>query len=306
MSRSHWRRILATCLNAKGISISLVFLLVVSVAAKAEIRIDRSYGTNAIRIIISRDIAEPDAKEIQDISNELEYKGLYVLLESTGGDVSAAMKIGRLVRKYDGQTLILREFYSSCALIFIAGVKRINYGKLGLHRPFFVDAPQSRETLERQAPLMLTMVKSYITEMGITDNFYQQMVNTEPSKMLIYEEGDYTSIVPATDPTYDEIQVALAARKYGISTLEMRRRELKVESCGNPYADLTRYDNCSEAIKWGLSEQIYLDRKAKVEAHCRLSAEEQKTVNEARRSLLAQSPLVLRQEDCARNIMLTR
>jgi hypothetical protein len=45
--------------------------------------------------------------EFQNASKDFEYKELSVLLDSKGGDVSAAMQIGRLIRKYDGTTLIL-------------------------------------------------------------------------------------------------------------------------------------------------------------------------------------------------------
>jgi hypothetical protein len=41
---------------------------------------------------------------------------------------------------------------------------------------------------------MLSMLKSYANEMGITDNFYQQMVNTEPSRMAMYYWDDYTKL----------------------------------------------------------------------------------------------------------------
>ena len=49
---------------------------------------------------------------------------------------------------------------------------------------------------------MLSMLKTYINEMGITDNFYQQMVNTEPSRMAIYYWDDYANLVPEIDPVF--------------------------------------------------------------------------------------------------------
>lgn len=67
-------------------------------------------------------------------------------------------------------------------MIFIAGVKRTatDFAELGLHRPFLAAAPQSREAVEKQVPQMLAMVKNYVSEMGLTDFFYQQMINTSP------------------------------------------------------------------------------------------------------------------------------
>jgi hypothetical protein len=184
----------------------IAFFLAAIITAQADIQIDRTAGPFAIRIWITNTIKESDAKQLQGISDELESAGGFdVWLDSTGGDVSAAIKIGKLIRKYDGTTIIgsstaaiaeNRKCYSSCALIFIAGVRRAIFdGELGLHRPYLSALPQSRETLEKQVPLMLSMLKTYVNEMGITDNFYQQMVNTEPSRMAMYQKVFFPLIV---------------------------------------------------------------------------------------------------------------
>lgn len=55
---------------------------------------------------------------------------------------------------------------------------------------------------------MLSRIKQYISEMGITDNFYEQMINTDPTKMVIYR-GDYTNLVPKEDPEYEESRLPM-------------------------------------------------------------------------------------------------
>jgi hypothetical protein len=302
-------------------SLSMIF------AAKADIKIERK--ASSVSISISGTITGSDAKEFQNVSQELEYKELSVLLDSKGGDVSAAMQIGRLIRKYDGTTLILQlapwitsnvgrprydRCYSSCALIFIAGVHRVNDGELGLHRPFFASAPQSRETLEKQVPLMLSMVKSYIVEMGITENFYQQMVNTEPSKIVIYNSNNYQKIVPAIDPVFAEIEVAREARRYGTTTSGMRQRqaEAKQEPC--KFYDVQglsdKKPDCAYSAYWGLSERIYRERNAKAKEECWFSNEreysdiEDTALKQTPRKLRDNLPFVIRVETCVRNVML--
>jgi hypothetical protein len=76
---------------------------------------------------------------------------------------------------------------------------------------------------------MLSQVKQYVAEMGITDHFYQQMVNTEPEQMVIY--GRYSKFVPEYDPVYQEVEIAYRARSYGVTTSEMRRREIAAQAC---------------------------------------------------------------------------
>jgi hypothetical protein len=220
-----------------------------------------------------------------------------------GGDLSAAMKIGRLVRKFDGWTKIWFDdkCYSSCALIFIAGVRRTSFGELGLHRPYYGSAPQTRQQLEKQVPLMLAALKQYVSEMGITDNFYQQMVNTEPSQIRKYR-SDYETIIPATDPVYQEIEIAYDARRRGITTAEMRQREKDGESC--PVGNLKRTSLCRDAVSWGLSERVYQARRSKVEAECSLREEERKVLREVQWNERRDHPIAIRRENCERNTML--
>jgi hypothetical protein len=121
-------------------------------------------------------------------------------------------------------------------------------GSLGLHRPYLASVPQNRQAVEKQVPLMLSQVKQYVAEMGITDNFYQQMVNTEPAQMVVYGTASdaelaearklgmpawpsYTKLVPEYDPVYQEVEISYSARRHGVTTSEMRRREIDAEEC---------------------------------------------------------------------------
>lgn len=290
--------------------IAIACIVATALATKAaEMKIDRNDGV--INVTITGMITDQDAKQFQKMASELERAELAsVILDTTGGDVSAAINIGRLVRKLDGWTTITGKCYSSCALIFIAGVRRFNFGKLGLHRPYFSTAPQSRETIEKAVPLMLSTLKNYIAEMGITDSFYEQMVNTEPSQMVIYDGIDSTALVPEQDPVYAEIAVASEARRLGVTTIEMRRRNKEAEeNCRN--RDVNGFV-CSDAIKWGLSEQVYVERNAKSKRECwsdnkhRFSEAEQTTIDKTPQKLVADLPLWIRWETCVRNIMLGR
>lgn len=202
-------------------------------------------------------------------------------------------------------------------MIFIAGVHRVNDGELGLHRPFFASAPQSRETLEKQVPLMLSMVKSYVAEMGITENFYQQMVNTEPSKIVIYNANDYQNIVPAYDPVFAEIEVAREARKYGTTTSEMRQRQAEAKQVPCLFYDEQglsekKKPDCAYAAYWGLSERVYRERITKAKMGCWFSNEREYSdedvamLKQTPRKLRDNLPFVIRVESCVRAVMIGR
>ena len=147
-------------------------------------------------ITITKTISKTDANLIAQHAKDFEYGDVHVWLDSLGGDVDAAMQTGRLIRANDVKVSVARysKCYSACALVYIAGVSRESLGAVGLHRPYFASTPQSRQTIERQAPLMLQQLKSYVQEMGITDSFYQEMVNAEPIEHQIISRRQHKKI----------------------------------------------------------------------------------------------------------------
>jgi hypothetical protein len=159
--------------------------------------------------------------------------------------------------------------------------------------------------LEKQYPYMLSQIKSYISEMGVTDSFYQQMVNTEPSQMIIYGSNDSESVVPQNDPTYDEVSTSYDARRYGITTSEMRQRKKDAEKeCSKFIQDIYRRLTCTEAIEWGLSERVYRERQPKSDQNCGISDDEITILNAVPRRGRMDHPIIIRLETCRRNIML--
>jgi hypothetical protein len=186
----------------------------------------REVGRGAA-LTISGTISKADADYVAQ--HETELNEVTVNLDSAGGDVAAAMKIGRIIRDSEATTVTYGKCFSSCALIYIAGVRRMNdlftRWVIGLHRPYFSSAPLSRQEIEREVPLMLQKVKEYVQLMGVTDLLYEQMVNTAPSDMRLYRGNEINQLVPEIDPTYDEIQISYLARKYGTTTAEIRQRQ---------------------------------------------------------------------------------
>jgi len=245
-------------------------------------------------ITIFNTITKKDAADIASLESDLGNKTWFLQLDSTGGDVDAAMQIGRIIRQNEGTIFVPEsaKCYSSCALIYIAGVTRSSSGVIGLHRPYLASAPQSRQSIERETPLMLQQLKRYVQEMGITDLFYQEMVNTEPSNMKLYVGPDIEKIVPLHDPTYDEVITSYLAREYGIDTAEIRARDKDSENCFALFPGTNREITCYEAIMWGLSERVYEERKTKT-TQCKLSDEEKNTLKLVKRNEIRDLPLYL-------------
>ncbi len=143
-------------------------------------------------------------------------------LQSPGGDVAEAMKIGRLLRKYiiyadapfrfdfgpkELNDAIDVEFFnrldvsstaslrhlcsgrecfcaSSCAIILFGSPKRM--GSVGLHRPI-IDDPEFKKLspaeAERAYKPVLTLISQYLEEMEVPKEFIEAMVATSSSSI---------------------------------------------------------------------------------------------------------------------------
>jgi hypothetical protein len=278
-------------------------LFCTSASADAYRLTSRSLDEFLPQILIRGQITQQDFAFFSSYANEFKLKSLQVFLDSPGGDVDAAMKIGRMIRSAEGETQIIlnKRCSSSCALIFIAGVKRNNYGELGLHRPYFSSAPLSAAQIEKQMPIMRSTVKEYVEEMGITAGFFDRMFNTPPSEIDIIGPRDWEKIVPEIDPTYEEIETSRNARAHGLTTSEYRKRDSLAKSCAT-YEGLRGY-LCAQSTRWGLSTADYQSRSAKAEANCTYSDGEKQMLEAIPRKDRYSHPLVRRRVNCFVAIM---
>jgi len=225
-----------------------------------------------------------------------------VLLDSHGGDVYAAMAIGRVLRENELSVAVAvpAECLSSCALIYIAGVQRVNFGTIGLHRPYLIGSPLQTAEISKAMPKMLQDIRSYVSEMGVTEEFFNIMVNTDPANVRLYR-ADIEDLVPEKDPVWEEIDVARQARQYGISTEEYRTREKYGEKTCKTDSD---YTNCTWAIDWGLSLPLFRSRLGLAWQKCRYSDATALALQRLPKRERADSPLAIQRESCIRTFML--
>jgi hypothetical protein len=285
-----------------GISVLFVVLIFMPASlARADVVV-HARTDSSLFVDVTGTITNQDSKTFENITQDIGSRRLYTRLDSAGGDVFAAMHIGRLIRKHDGVTVISvpSKCYSGCALLFIAGVMRHNLGEMGLHRPYQVAVLKDRRPGEKQPPRILTLIREYVAEMGIAEEFYDQMINTDASRTAIYRIDSYAHLVPEIDPGFLEVQFAHSARRYGMTAAQMRQRERDAEVC------LTRAVKeivlCQEAMKWGLSEELYRERNSKIKA-CELGNDDRRILQGLPPGRRRDHAIVLKQEACQQKIM---
>lgn len=100
-------------------------------------------------------------------------------IDSTGGSVVAAMKIGRLLRQERGSVMIEGVCFSACVFVLAGAVDRVIFppGKVGIHRPYLVSvASDARHEIESALRLM----RDYLREMDVSPQLADDMIAVEP------------------------------------------------------------------------------------------------------------------------------
>lgn len=185
--------------------------------------------------------------------------GKYVVLrvDSEGGDVEAAMSLGRAIRSAApvGVIVFQSDCFSACVLA-IAGAtdRQLNVGRIGIHRPYSSGAPAtSFSTNTTRFKELEERIRSYLSEMNIPPSLLDEMLRYEPKTMHVMtpEELSRFRLEGADYIWQDHIDSRLAQR-YGIDKSTYLSRQAKADrSCNQSLKTLASTVSrieCKEAI----------------------------------------------------------
>lgn len=164
----------------------MLFMFCLS-AVGAEISIVKTEHYDVLEI--SGDIKNGDYKKLKNLlldksENFVAFQRL-VLLDSMGGDVEEALKIGKLLKKNFSTTSVdvNKVCMSSCFLIWAGGVDRIfnQSAKLGVHRLALSAKEININKTEKLTMPISKKVDIYLKENGIPSKIIDRMNETSPS-----------------------------------------------------------------------------------------------------------------------------
>jgi hypothetical protein len=174
--------------------------------------------------------------------------GNTVSFASNGGEVDAAMELGRLLRKLGVSTLVARgdQCLSSCVFAFMGGDRRTVAGRIGIHRPYFSstrDVPD-RRTIYRQLQKKL---QDYIEELDFPLSLYEAVMAVPPESVNLLAPADLKRfyLEGMSPSTQDEVDAA-AARELGITVPEYFER--KTAANGTAAYDPGRQDQTTPGV----------------------------------------------------------
>jgi hypothetical protein len=237
-------------------------------------------------------------------------KQIFLNLDSPGGDVDAAMGIGRLLRKHDGFVTVTGKCYSACVLVFAGGVTRFASSNLfaaggeltgvGIHRLYFATlaGALTQDQVKLQYHAELSRIRSYLRDMDVAPEFLSLMQSIEPEDVRLLTQDELVRYGLGGDVVYSERAIADQAAPLGITSAEYRLRQQrssdaatgKSQECENVAAIPTEHDrasagrahitieqqmkvDCALAIKYGISIDFYQQRSAVVTDRCKMFTE---------------------------------
>jgi hypothetical protein len=196
-----------------------------------------------VRVFVSGDITRDD-KAAADVmagllaSGRQKLWGNTVWFASNGGDIDAAMDLGRLLRKLGIFAVIDRndQCMSACVFAFMGGERRSVSGRLGIHRPFF---PHTQDLPDRQAQFrhMQKILKDYIEEMDFPSSLYEAVMLVPPESVRILAAADLKNLyLEGISPSSEDLEDAAAARHLNLSMAEYLKRKANAPTCSVPVA----------------------------------------------------------------------
>ena len=191
-----------------------------------------------VRVFLAGEITSEDVSSAAVMagllrSGKQKIAGNTVWLASNGGDIDAAMDIGRLLRKLGVFTVIDQkdQCLSACVFAFMGGERRSVAGRLGIHRPFL---PVRLDTPDRQARFryLQKTLRNFIEELDFPPSLYEAVMMVPPESMHILAAAELKRFyLDGISPSSEDAEDAAAAGRLGLSMPNYLQRKAKAPVC---------------------------------------------------------------------------
>ena len=187
---------------------------------------------------------ETVTKAHKALAHRLPGQRLVVTLASQGGDIDAAMTLGRMFRAARAHTEVKQgtTCISACMLVFASGVVRHAFDedtpgtkttKIGIHRPALAAVPQQTDmtALKKAMDEAVRRMRAYAAEMNVSDRLIDDMLIIPPETIRWLSDSERDAYgLGYVDPVFAEAVVIDGAKKYGITPAEYRERDKRARA----------------------------------------------------------------------------
>ena len=169
--------------------LSAFFVLFFPILASAEVVFERVKSSGKMTLKISGNIDDNLFQYFESYLNHIKNKKISlhmnaIQLNSSGGDVQVALKMGALIRRAKLNTFVdpVASCKSACVLILMGGIERMPYGQIHIHRSGLVNINQTmtEAKIEESIVTSQNLIANYTREMGLSQNL-ADAINTTPN-----------------------------------------------------------------------------------------------------------------------------
>jgi hypothetical protein len=156
-------------------------------------------------------------------------------IDSGGGNVLAAIEIGRLLREMDAPIQVDPEQVcaSACVLIFAGAAHRLVFGQIGIHRPYF-QIPSTDfavADVQRWFSTLSMQIHDYLREVNVSDHLADDLMAVPPEQMRYLSADELVAYgLDIVDPVAKKTADLQDARKLGLDRATYIQRKILSES----------------------------------------------------------------------------
>jgi len=189
-------------------------------------------GAEDEQIFITGEIDRETVSKAISIADKSDIRSFYV--DSGGGDIEAAMELGRYLRRKEADIQLDSNTCASACLFVLAGaVKRQLYiggpgylplARIGVHRPYIARSSSSASGANDDYTRTNKLIKKYLEEMNIPVSLLDLMNSVSPDSVKWLKIDEVDLYFPKADPVWLDLCFSRAAEKEGISKREYIKR----------------------------------------------------------------------------------
>lgn len=209
---------------------------------------------------INGQISKSDVKKVEDAAKFATKNRMQAVfrLNTEGGDVEAAIAIGRQLRNIRAFALTFEQgrCYSACIFILSGATKRALSSSIGIHRPYSTNVELDPKKIDNRQKKLEKFAKEYLKEVNISPDLYDFMNSIPPENIYFPSKYELQKFgIIEIDPVQQELNDSFEAQSFGISKTEYYKRKSQANNaCTREYqigaqtSDFNSYFQCRERV----------------------------------------------------------